>query len=98
MSDGPISLTPPPEGYASWLADLKGRIHIAQIGLLLRKSKNKVVAEYALRNTAQPLGAAEYQYQLVESLPPELQSSLPSIEQIERELAGDGTPTDDGAP
>jgi predicted nuclease of restriction endonuclease-like (RecB) superfamily len=57
------------------------------IGLLLCKSKNKVVAEYALRDKAQPLGVAEYQ--LVESLPPELQSSLPSIEQIERELAGD---------
>ncbi len=57
------------------------------IGLLLCKSKNKVVAEYALRNNAQPIGVSEYQ--LVESLPPELQTSLPSIEQIERELAGD---------
>lgn len=55
------------------------------IGLLLCKGKNKVVAEYALRNNAQPLGVAEYQ--LVESLPAELQTSLPSIEQIERELA-----------
>jgi predicted nuclease of restriction endonuclease-like (RecB) superfamily len=58
------------------------------IGLLLCKSKNKVVAEYALRNLNKPLGVADYQ--LVESLPPELQTSLPSIEQIERELAGDG--------
>ena len=58
------------------------------IGLLLCKSKNKVVAEYALRNTAQPLGVAEYQ--LIESLPAEFQTSLPSIEQIERELAGSG--------
>jgi predicted nuclease of restriction endonuclease-like (RecB) superfamily len=56
------------------------------IGLLLCKSKNKVVAEYALRNVNKPLGVADYQ--LVESLPPELQTSLPSIEQIERELAG----------
>ncbi len=54
------------------------------IGLLLCKGKNKVVAEYALRNNAQPLGVAEYQ--LVESLPAELQTNLPSIEQIEREL------------
>ena len=58
------------------------------IGLLLCKSKNKVVAEYALRNNAQPLGVAEYK--LLESLPAELQTSLPSIEQIERELANDG--------
>lgn len=57
------------------------------IGLLLCKSKNKVVAEYALRDNARPIGVAEYQ--LVESLPPELQTSLPSIEQIERELAAD---------
>jgi predicted nuclease of restriction endonuclease-like (RecB) superfamily len=67
----------------------------ATIGLLLCKSKNKVVAEYALRDKAQPLGVAEYQ--LVESLPPELQTSLPSIEQIERELGGDGASTDDDA-
>ena len=53
-------------------------------GLLPCKGKNKVVAEYALRNNIQPLGVAEYQ--LIESLPTELQTSLPSIEQIEREL------------
>jgi predicted nuclease of restriction endonuclease-like (RecB) superfamily len=57
------------------------------IGLLLCKSKNTVVAEYALRDNARPIGVAEYQ--LVESLPAELQTSLPSIEQIERELASD---------
>ena len=55
------------------------------IGLLLCKSKNKIVAEYALGDKSQPMGIAEYQ--LLESLPAELQSSLPSIEQIERELA-----------
>ena len=56
------------------------------IGLLLCKSKNKVVAEYALGDKSQPMGVAEYK--LLESLPPELQTSLPSIEQIERELGG----------
>ena len=63
------------------------------IGLLLCKSKNKVVAEYALRDKAQPIGVAEFK--LLESLPAELLSSLPSIEQIERELAGNDTSTDD---
>jgi predicted nuclease of restriction endonuclease-like (RecB) superfamily len=63
------------------------------IGLLLCKSKNKVVAEYALGDKTQPMGIAEYK--LVESLPAELQTSLPSIEQIERELASDDTPTED---
>ncbi len=62
------------------------------IGLLLCKSKNKVVAEYALRDNTQPIGVAEYQ--LLESLPPELQTSLPSIEQIERELTDSGTETE----
>lgn len=56
------------------------------IGLLLCKNKNKVVAEYALRDTAQPIGVAEYQ--LLASLPAELQTSLPSIERIESELDG----------
>jgi len=56
------------------------------IGMLLCKSRNKVVAEYALRDKTQPIGVAEYQ--LIESLPKELQTSLPSIEQIERELEG----------
>ncbi len=63
------------------------------IGLLLCKSKNKVVAEYALGDKSQPMGIAEYK--LLESLPAELQTSLPSIEQIERELAGDPAPMDD---
>ncbi|MEW5789364.1 MAG: PDDEXK nuclease domain-containing protein [Pseudomonadota bacterium] len=54
------------------------------IGLLLCKSKNKVVAEYALGDKSQPMGIAEYK--LLDSLPAELQTSLPSIEQIEREL------------
>lgn len=65
------------------------------IGLLLCTNKNKVVAEYALRNKSQPIGVAEYQ--LVESLPPELQTSLPSIEQIERELAGKGSSMESSA-
>lgn len=58
------------------------------IGLLLCKSKNEVVAEYALGDKSQPMGIAEYK--LTQSLPTELQTSLPSIEQIERELTKDG--------
>lgn len=57
------------------------------IGLLLCKSKNKVVAEYALGDKTQPMGIAEYK--LLESLPEALQTNLPSIEQIERELGGE---------
>lgn len=58
----------------------------ATIGLLLCKGKDKVVAEYALRGLAQPLGVAEYQ--LVDSLPEQLQVAMPTIEQIEAKLQG----------
>ncbi len=66
------------------------------IGLLLCKSKNKVVAEYALGDKTQPMGIAEYK--LVESLPAELRTSLPTIEQIERELAIDTDETPEESP
>jgi predicted nuclease of restriction endonuclease-like (RecB) superfamily len=61
------------------------------IGLLLCKSQNRVVAEYALRDTNKPIGIAEYQ--VVAALPEELQMNLPSIERIERELGGKGSET-----
>ena len=57
------------------------------IGLLLCKSKNKIVAEYALGDKSQPMGIAEYK--LLDALPAELQTSLPSIEAIEQALAKD---------
>jgi predicted nuclease of restriction endonuclease-like (RecB) superfamily len=72
---------------------VKGEHDNPTIGLLLCKSKNKIVAEYALSDTTQPMGIAEYK--LLESLPAELQTGLPSIEQIERELAGDGRHSDE---
>ena len=59
----------------------------ATIGLLLCKSKDKVVAEYALGDKTQPMGIAEYK--LEQALPETLVTNLPSIEQIERELQGD---------
>lgn len=54
------------------------------IGLLLCKSKDKLVAEYALSDIAKPLGISEYQ--LTRSLPESFKSSLPSIEDIEAEI------------
>lgn len=65
-------------------AQVKSEQDNPTISLLLCKSKNKVVAEYALRDNAQPLGIAEYK--LLESLPEPLRTSLPTIEQIEQEL------------
>jgi len=55
------------------------------IGLLLCKTKNRLVAEYALSGINKPIGVAEYQ--LVRSLPEPLGSNLPSIEEIEAELS-----------
>ena len=74
-------------------AQMKAEHDGPTIGLLLCKSKNKVVAEYALRDSSKPIGVAEYQ--LIEALPADLQTSLPSIESIEQALA-DHTESDDG--
>lgn len=57
------------------------------IGLLLCKSRNKVIAEYALRDNSKPIGVAEYQ--LAQALPVDFEDKLPSIERIEAELARD---------
>jgi len=54
------------------------------IGLILCKEKNKVVAEYALSNINAPIGVSEYQ--LSKALPKQLETTLPSIEEIEAEL------------
>ncbi|HEY9713799.1 MAG TPA: PDDEXK nuclease domain-containing protein [Chroococcales cyanobacterium] len=54
------------------------------IGIILCRSKNKIVAEYSLRDTSKPIGVSSYQ--LTESLPEFLKDSLPSIEQLESEL------------
>ncbi len=54
------------------------------IGLILCKSRNKVVAEYALRDMSKPIGVSAYQ--LTEALPEQLQGSLPTIEELEARL------------
>lgn len=56
------------------------------IGLLLCKTKDKIIAEYALRDINKPIGISQYETALLESLPAELKASLPSIEDIEQEL------------
>lgn len=55
------------------------------IGLLLCKSRNKLVAEYALSDIHKPIGVSEYK--LTHSLPKKLKSSLPTIDEIEKELS-----------
>jgi predicted nuclease of restriction endonuclease-like (RecB) superfamily len=55
------------------------------IGLILCEEKNKIVAEYALRGMDKAIGVSNYQ--LTRALPKKLQSALPSIEQLEKELS-----------
>ena len=54
------------------------------IGLLLCKSKNDLVAEYALKDMSKPMGVSAYK--VTSSLPEELQRQLPSIEDIEKRI------------
>lgn len=61
------------------------------IGLLLCKGKNDVVAEWALRGYKSPIGVSDWTTAITTSLPDDLASSLPSIEEIEAELADPST-------
>lgn len=65
------------------------------IGLLLCRTQNRLVAEYALSGIDKPIGVAEYQ--LVRALPEPLDTSLPSIEEIEAELSRDLGETEEGS-
>lgn len=57
------------------------------IGILLCKNRDKLVAEYALSDINKPIGVSEYQ--LTQSLPEELKTKLPSVEDLEAELSSD---------
>lgn len=59
------------------------------IGIILCKTKNEVVAEYALRDLSKPVGVSGYITKLVESLPSSLRGSLPSPQELEAELKKD---------
>jgi predicted nuclease of restriction endonuclease-like (RecB) superfamily len=68
-------------------AQIKAEDDNPTIGLLLCKQQNRLVAEYALSGIDKPIGVAEYQ--LLRDLPETLGGKLPSIAEIEAELAGD---------
>jgi hypothetical protein len=67
-------------------AQLRGERDHPSNGLVLCKEKNKVVVEYALRDTKKPIGVSAYR--LLEKLPAKLKGSLPTVEQLEAELGG----------
>ena len=58
------------------------------IGLLLCKSKDRIKAEYALRDIQKPIGISDYE--LGQALPKDYRGSLPTIEEIEKELEFNG--------
>jgi predicted nuclease of restriction endonuclease-like (RecB) superfamily len=59
------------------------------IGLILCQDRNHIIAEYALRGVSKPIGISEYE--LTRALPASLKSSLPTVEEIEAELAQSAT-------
>jgi hypothetical protein len=61
------------------------------VGLILCRSKSKLIVEYALKGFKKPIGVADWETKLVRRLPKELRGSLPTVEEIETEL----TRTDD---
>ncbi len=73
--------------YLSVLDDkIKSDIDNPSIGLILCKDKNKVVAEYALKDMTKAIGVSEYK--LMDVLPEELKETLPSVEDIESRVLG----------
>ena len=65
-------------------AEIKSDRDNPTIGILICKSKNDTIVEYALKDIEKPLGISEYK--LTDILPESFKSSLPSIEQIEKEI------------
>jgi predicted nuclease of restriction endonuclease-like (RecB) superfamily len=71
--------------YLSAVDDLlKHADDSASIELILCKTKNKIIVEYALRDAIKPIGVSEFE--LTENLPENLRGKLPTIEEIEAEL------------
>ncbi len=56
------------------------------IGLILCRSKNRVIAEYALRDMTKPIGVSGYVTKLVDSLPKALKGAVPSVSELEKGL------------
>jgi len=76
--------------YLSVVDDLlKAPEDAPSIGLILCKTKNRLRAEYALRDMAKPIGISSFE--IAQMLPADLRPSLPSVEELEAELAGDDT-------
>lgn len=77
------------EFYVSTINHQKRKEHDnPTVGLLICKTKDNVVAKYALESSSQPIGISEYALSAI--LPEDYKSSLPSIEEIETRLKTGG--------
>ncbi len=56
------------------------------IGLILCRNKNRVIAEYALRDLTKPIGVSGYVTKLVDSLPKTFKGAIPSVAELEKGL------------
>ena len=80
MNDQPASLSPIPDGYADWLADLKGRIHAAQQRATLAVNRELVLLYWQIgrdilsRQAAQGWGA-----RVIDRLAHDLRTALPEM-------------------
>ena len=63
---------------------IKSKSDNPSIGILLCKKKDKIEAEYSLRDMNKPMGISEYR--LTELIPEKIKSKLPSIEELENKL------------
>ncbi|MGB4674133.1 MAG: PDDEXK nuclease domain-containing protein, partial [Azovibrio sp.] len=85
MSDKPVKLSPPPEGYMDWLADLKTRIHTAQQRAALAVNRELVLLYWQIgqdilaRQAAQGWGA-----KVIERLSQDLRSAFPEMKGFSR--------------
>lgn len=68
-------------------SQLKNSQDNPSIGLILCKHKDKIEAEYSLRDIQKPIGISEYK--LTQALPEEFKNRLPSVEQLESQLSKD---------
>lgn len=72
--------------YVSAVDDLLRHDHDQPtIGMILCKSKNKTIAEYALRDVQKPIGISTHR--LASELPDDLKTQLPTVEVLQKELA-----------
>jgi predicted nuclease of restriction endonuclease-like (RecB) superfamily len=73
--------------YCSVVDDLlRNETDQPTIGLILCQTKDRILAEYTLRDIHKPIGISDYE--LTRALPDNLKSSLPTVEEIEAELGG----------